>query len=101
MSFAIGVGNIYLSATALHDLQLGVSDLDRVAGLDRLEPVEPVPELRDVWEEVPLDDLLDRRHIAVLVEDLVVLAPKVSGGARIGIWIALGGIIGNYGWRRG
>jgi hypothetical protein len=66
---AIGVDIFYHLATALHNLQLGISNLDRVPRFHSFQPIKTVTELRDIREEVALDDFLDSGHITVLVEN--------------------------------
>ncbi|KAM1406507.1 hypothetical protein ACFXTH_001172 [Malus domestica] len=83
----------YILSAFLDDLQLGISDLNRVVGVNRFEPVEAVPKLGNIGKEVPFDDLLDRGDIGVLVKDLG-MAFRVLGRDLGGIRKVLDGSIG-------
>lgn len=85
-----------MAGTALDDLQLGVADEEGVGGAEGAEPVEAVPQFGDVGEEVALDDVLDGRHVGVLVQHAVVVTGGVRGGWGLGLG---GGVV--VGRRRG
>uniref|UniRef100_A0A7C8ZC15 Uncharacterized protein n=1 Tax=Opuntia streptacantha TaxID=393608 RepID=A0A7C8ZC15_OPUST len=57
------------STAALHNLELGISDLNRIATPHGLKPIKAITELRNVGEEVALDDFLNGGDIGILVED--------------------------------
>ncbi|KAM1182828.1 hypothetical protein ACFX14_001196 [Malus domestica] len=90
----------YILSAALDDLQLGISDLNWVVGVNSFEPVEAVPKLGNIVKEVHFDDLLDRGDIGVLVEHLW-MAFRVLGRDLGGIRRVLDGSIEICRGRRG
>lgn len=76
-SVAGGVRICYLRAgAAFEDFQLGFANDDRVTGFDGFEPIEAIAELGDVGEVIALDDLLQRLHVRVLIENRGVLRTR-------------------------
>ncbi|KAM1406509.1 hypothetical protein ACFXTH_001174 [Malus domestica] len=77
----------YLLSTTLDDLQLSISDLNQVTGLDHFESVEEVLRLGNIGNELPFDDLLDCGDIGVLIERVgmafMVLGHDLGGIRRV------------------
>mmetsp|Transcript_17038 Transcript_17038/g.30449 ORF Transcript_17038/g.30449 Transcript_17038/m.30449 type:complete len:253 (+) Transcript_17038:3944-4702(+) len=57
------------------NVQLRVAERDGVAAVHRSQPLQPVLHLRDVGEEVALDDPLDPQRVLVLLQHHLLLPP--------------------------
>jgi hypothetical protein len=65
---------------AVEDLELRIPEDERIMRPDGLEPIKVVPEVREVREEVPLDDALASGDVEVREEVPLALDDALDGG---------------------